>query len=1001
MSFESHSIEDFILQNNINDFMDKSVLIASRELFKAKERNLQHSDKKNKAKELSLIKFLIRASTRPTPYGFFAGVALGEFSNSVTPNNLLVDDAKAIIECRVDHSWLSHLIYELENKPTVYTQLKLRFNNNCYVSGDRLKNPHYSNHGFVMPKSVVVNRNHIRNTPLITYIKQEAQTFLDYNVLKSRIQNKYPDAPEEKIVLTINMLLDNEILLTNLRVPANCVNGLEYILKILEPIEGIDKQKEDLQKVNVLVNQINNEDELDNIDADTIQSIYTLLEGLLDGANEKDLLAVNKGIALKQNKLPHELKATIENFIEGLIHLQVETPSTLEIFKQKFQEEYGSHIEVPLCDIIDQNNFNGLSYLENDQPVRDEKEQTIKQIVDEKVMYCLQTQCEEVALYKHDFSFLRTANEDKLPESFDINFFVTKKDDRYHLTVAPVGGSGSAGDMFNRFGHVLDTNLFHQYKENIKSEKNVDPDYITVEIREGATKGRLSNINNHSSKHDYYIALATNDDNSEAQELSLEDFLIGLQDNRLYIKSKSRGKVCKMVQDCMINTRALSDVSRFLLDASSDLEESLLSRMHSTFMYHFVVVPRILFEGVVVQPKSWNLPAHLFELNTLSSFAESLQRLRHKYHIDAIVYLSEYDNRLMLDLNQDYSIEIIYKHMKKNKILKLDELEQNVLTDPICFDEGGNGYVSEISCSLMLTTDKKSGITLDNQLAYALQNENRSLMLLQDGWVYAKLYNMDDRVNEVLNYISLFLNQIGNPKFFFLRYSDDIGKHLRVRFKYANEDTAQKHMPDIQKMLMSFREYKLINKVQFDIYFRENNRYGGSQLIELAEDVFFADSLFVVHLLNELNIEEEIDLEKAYLLGICTMYTAFHESIEDMFDSSDRMPLLDANKKIFRGRKQAYIKKVEQLVSHDFSDLSDQTILLIAERDEAIKQYYKKLVKTDPLTNSRENIIASIIHMFCNRLTGEGNLEQKYINITRESLSNIIEKNKRLPKKGF
>jgi len=35
--------------------------------------------------------------------------------------------------------------------------------------------------------------------------------------------------------------------------------------------------------------------------------------------------------------------------------------------------------------------------------------------------------------------------------------------------------------------------------------------------------------------------------------------------------------------------------------------------------------------------------------------------------------------------------------------------------------------------------------------------------------------------------------------------------------------------------------------------------------------------------------------------------------------------------------------------------------------------------------------------MFCNRLTGDRSLEQKYLNIMREGLSNIIEKGKRNP----
>ena len=120
-----------------------------------------------------------------------------------------------------------------------------------------------------------------------------------------------------------------------------------------------------------------------------------------------------------------------------------------------------------------------------------------------------------------------------------------------------------------------------------------------------------------------------------------------------------------------------------------------------------------------------------------------------------------------------------------------------------------------------------------------------------------------------------------------------------------------------------------------------------------------------------------------------------------MLEQVNLAPLQEENKKTFRKNKQAYIKKVEQLVSQDFSSLSDQTRLYIRERDGAIKEYRDKIGETARLTNSKEDILASIIHMFCNRLTGDRSLEQKYLNITREALSNIVEKERRLAKKEF
>ena len=125
VQFEGNDVENFLQQTPFRDFMDKSILLSSRELYNAKKRNLQSSTKKSKARNLARIKFLIRACTRPTPYGLFAGAALGEFCENPNIEPLVIDERKAILECRADYSWLSHFIYEMENNPSVYPQLQL------------------------------------------------------------------------------------------------------------------------------------------------------------------------------------------------------------------------------------------------------------------------------------------------------------------------------------------------------------------------------------------------------------------------------------------------------------------------------------------------------------------------------------------------------------------------------------------------------------------------------------------------------------------------------------------------------------------------------------------------------------------------------------------------------------------------------------------------------------------------------------------------------------
>lgn len=989
----NQSVEEFLQENNLNDFINKSILISSRELFAARTRDL-HKKKKQKGRELSLFKFLTRAATRPTPYGLFAGVGLGEFSTDLSSGKLVLNEDHSHIECRVDSAWIARFVYQLETNPLVYPHLQVKFNHNCYVSGDRLKNPHYSNHGFVSPKSIPVTRNHIRNTPLVTYVKQVAKDFIGYTALKDKIQSQYPGVPEETILSTINTMVDNEILLTNLRVPSNCDNGIAYLLRVLKPVDGIAQEKEILQKIDDLLRQLELSHSTEDLELSMVQSIYSLLDDLIGEGKTKDLLVVNKGIVLQQNNLPLSVKDTIESFVEGLTFLQVEVPSPLERFKQHFQEEYGSHIEVPLCEIIDQNGFNGLSYVGQNRPIHDEKDQQIREIVDEKILYCLQSHEEEIQLSQQDFAHLRAAKEETLPASFDINFFITENNGQYDLSVAPIGGSGSAGNMFNRFAAVLDKDMFQLYKRNNHQLSPADPDAFYIEIQEGSTQGRLSNINNHDRERQFYIALATHEEPSVATELFLDDLLVGMQNGHLYLKSKQQGKRCKINHNCMINPSVLSEITKFLLYVSSDEETSVLTSIYRLFQNNYVYTPRIRYEGVVVHPKSWYLSAHLFDLQTQQTFEDSFQHLRCKYHIDDVVYLTEMDNRLALHLDKPQSQAVLYKQLQKGKTLRLTELEQGILSHPACLDRNGAGYVTEISCSLIKTVAPSPSIMLHDEIDYTLQNENRTRVLLQDGWIYAKLYQMEDRENEVLRVISASLKNIGNPKFFFLRYSDEIGRHLRVRFKYHNEVEANTHLPAVQNLFSQLQARRMVNKILFDIYFRENNRYGGAQLITLAEEVFFADSQFVICLLDSFDLEKEDDLGRAYLLGICTILSACFSQLEEMLAQVSLVPASPENKQAFRAKKKEYIALAEQILSGFWDQIDTATVACILERKQIIQTYWNALLHSESSTNTKEDAIYSIIHMFCNRLTGKKILEEKFRDIIQMSLFNIYWKQK-------
>lgn len=81
---------------------EEAIAIASNDLY-------QNLNKENSIDRLILQKYLIRASTRCTPFGLFSGVSKGKLSEE---NNLVLSDYKK--KSMVDIQWLYKIIKKVE-----------------------------------------------------------------------------------------------------------------------------------------------------------------------------------------------------------------------------------------------------------------------------------------------------------------------------------------------------------------------------------------------------------------------------------------------------------------------------------------------------------------------------------------------------------------------------------------------------------------------------------------------------------------------------------------------------------------------------------------------------------------------------------------------------------------------------------------------------------------------------------------------------------------------
>ncbi len=976
---------------NCNLFKE-AIIIASPDLFNSLV-NMPKTEKKLRNIEQSIIKYSIRSSTRPTPYGMFAGVALGEFADK---SKLVFDEKEYIRDIQVDVEWLYCLIHILERDINILNSLQVRFNPLCYSFGSRIVNPSYTNHGENVFQISNVNKD-MRYTKLISLIEELARKLVPYSELKQVIQEKYPDVSKKKIDTTLMMLLENEYLYTNLRIPPYHNNTLEYLYNIIKRIPAAEKYTLVIKELIRLFNEY----KMEESKVEILEQIYALMESLVC---KKNYIAVNKGLKMNENNLSGAVKKQVEKFVNtlSLIPVAVGESTHLGAFKRAFIEAFGYGVEVNLKDIINVNGFNGLQYVGVSEYNVSAREKEIKNIIDQKIQTAVKLGKESISLAKEDFSNIsQNENDNCHAISFDINFYVSQKfTDNGHetcnLTVAPNGGAIQAGAMFQRFSSVLDEQLMNNYNTLYKEEIDLTSNYYElVEIRESFSAGRLGNLVNTNKNYNYCVVL---DGCSEEKEgiLSAYDLSIGLSfHGELYIYSSKLKKHIKIVTDNMVNPELNSPLFRLLKDISDEYEDKPLSRIFNLTKNEYIYTPRILLEGVVISPKTWKFSFHNDKLDCLEEFQEAFTQLANQYEMDDYILVYQKDNRLLLNRKKKWGVKLIYAIARKDSFVKISEVPEGMLNSQVVSDGRDNKYMSEITFSFLCKEGRyinEKELNTKVGIERSLQADNKKFYLGENGWMYLKLYGARNRQNMILiKCLKELLDDIECERYFFLRYADD-APHLRLRIKFDSENKMYKYMPRVLTWIRFLQKEELIYRVTFDTYDRELNRYGGTSVITAVEDVFFGDSQYVVSLLRMFKLERENEEQILYIFGILSILLELTDSRNELYEVL-QLPEEDKSYNVEFRKKQDFIMQiVENTLKGAIENIDErlkESLSIYLKRKEKLQFLKKALYFAPTLTETKQHILLSICHMFCNRLTGKRNLEAKYLQLIRIAIRTL------------
>lgn len=247
-------------------------------------------------------------------------------------------------------------------------------------------------------------------------------------------------------------------------------------------------------------------------------------------------------------------------------------------------------------------------------------------------------------------------------------------------------------------------------------------------------------------------------------------------------------------------------------------------------------------------------------------------------------------------------------------------------------------------------------------------------------WLYLKIYSGPQTLETLLSEINVILFNFYSKNivdsFFFIRYSDENGNHIRIRIKVHNINILNSVIHPLNNILNNYVTKKLVWNYTYDIYNREIERYGDSNIVD-CETIFFHSSYQISILINRL--DDNLKEKDRCLMGIFTLnllYDSFKLTLDEkiiFLDTlvnkySNEYDLSKSSVKSLNDKYREFSREIENILSLNLDQLNLRIPTSIDNNfQEAVNNILNRNKNKD-LNPSFSNLLSSLVHMHLNRL---------------------------------
>lgn len=793
--------------------------------------------------------YLVRMATRPTPFGLFAGVATGVVGDTTS---LDVPPLKAHRRrSRLDTGVLASLAESVEREPGRRGALRFVPSTGLYRAGGSMR--------------VIEARTAggVRSHHLIALDEDEA--------LASTLARAHRGATVDELAAPligdgvslddaeayVGELVESGILVSDLQPAITGGDPVPAMVDVLRRSPSTEKLATALAEAASRLAEVDSTglggDHAGEY-ADVIQAAEELVPDV-DAARVVQVELFEPGTPTLGREVVDELRTAID-----LLHrISPVEESPLDRFRVAFEARYGTR-HVPLVETLDEDagiGFDGAGADESPllagvdlgpPPARDHRWTARDDVLLDLLGRTVAAGSGELALTDSDVERLSNPSPPPLPDALTAMATVVggRGDvERGRFRVLMHAASGPSGaQLLGRFCDG-DADLEAAVRALVDAEERHVPDAIYAEVVH-LPEGRIGNIIRRPVLREWELPFLGRSGAPEDRQLSITDLTVAVDGERVVLRSVTHGReVLPRLATAHNTERRNLGLYRFLTalqyqGVASGLAWGWGALGSAPFL------PRVTRGQIVLSRARWRLRED--ELEALTGPA-ALRTLAAARRMPRFVAVADGDNELRVDLDSDASIEIALTTLSGRTSATLVE----VLPSPeeLCATGPAGTFTHEVLVPFV------RAVVGERPRAAAPRTAALVRRRLPPGseWLYVKAYAGVGALDRVVDAVAPVLAE---DRWFFVRYADP-DWHLRVRV--CGDPT--RLLDDVQPRLLAALDPLVdagaVWRTQLDTYEREVERYGGDEGMELAEDVFAADSETVAGIVALLSGDAGLD----------------------------------------------------------------------------------------------------------------------------------------------